>query len=90
MDGTPATTVNMNGDMKDDKLHQYTTYYPVVARRVIEKQLTLPLSTASNDCHTLVFSPIDPGIVLEKLVIDYGGYQQSYLFGSESKYSRKE
>ncbi len=90
MDGTPATTVNMNGDMKDDKLHQYTTYYPVVARRVIEKQLTLPLSTESDGCHTLIFSPLDSGIVLEKLVIDYGGYQQSYLFGSESKYSRKE
>ena len=31
---------------------------------------------------------LDPGIVLEKLVVDYGGYKKSYLFMNESKSKR--
>jgi hypothetical protein len=31
---------------------------------------------------------LDPGIVLEKIVIDYGGYKKSYLFMDESPNKR--
>jgi hypothetical protein len=34
--------------------------------------------------HTLTFIPNDPAIVLEKIVIDFGGYTKQYLFGKES------
>jgi hypothetical protein len=34
--------------------------------------------------HSLTFIPNDPGIVLEKVVIDFGGYKKQYLFGKES------
>lgn len=33
--------------------------------------------------------PLDPGIVFEKFVIDFGGYEPSYLMGEESPYVRK-
>jgi hypothetical protein len=31
-----------------------------------------------------VFRPLDPGVVIEKVVIDCGGYKPSFLFGKES------
>lgn len=34
--------------------------------------------------HSLTISPNDPGIVFEKIVIDLGGYERSFLFGDES------
>jgi len=33
--------------------------------------------------------PRHPGIVFEKIVVDYGGYQSQYLFGEESPVTRK-
>ena len=38
--------------------------------------------------YELVIEPLDPGIVFEKFVIDFGGYQESYLMGTESPCSR--
>ncbi|MBQ9006423.1 MAG: hypothetical protein IJ092_08625, partial [Atopobiaceae bacterium] len=35
--------------------------------------------------HHLTLRPCHPGIVFEKLVVDYGGYQPQYLFGRESE-----
>ena len=32
----------------------------------------------------LVLRPLDPGIVFEKIVLDYGGYTPRVLFGDES------
>jgi hypothetical protein len=32
----------------------------------------------------LTLRPLDPGIVFEKIVVDYGGYSPSYLFGNEA------
>ena len=55
-----------------------------MARRVIEKKVDLTLPAAENGMQTLVFRPIEPGTVLEKIVVDYGGYKPSYLFMKES------
>ena len=33
---------------------------------------------------TLTLRPLDPGIVFEKVVLDYGGYTPQFLFGEES------
>jgi len=56
-------------------------YYPTVARRVVETVTVLPAAPGWN---TLVVRPLDPGIVFEKIVLDYGGYTPQFLFGSES------
>ena len=84
MDGKDGETVNFNSDMNEKPENIYDKYYPTIARRVIEKTVELPLGNAGGGVHTLTFTPNDPGIVLEKIVIDFGGYTPQYLFGEES------
>ena len=55
-----------------------------MARRIVEKTVELPLGSSADGIHTLTFTPNDPRIVLEKIVIDFGGYTPQYLFGTES------
>ena len=85
LDGGKAETVNFNGDMNEKPENIYDKYYPTIARRVIEKVVTLDLGNADSGTHTLTFAPNDPAIVLEKIIIDFGGYTKQYLFGKESR-----
>lgn len=82
IDGGQPVTVNFNGDLNEAPKNIYDVFYPTVARRVIEKVVELPVS--GGGAHTLTFTPNDPDIVLEKLVVDLGGYTPQYLFGRES------
>ena len=86
-EGADPVTVNFNGNMNEDPENIYTTYYPVIARRVVEKTVTLPVPANDGNLR-LVLSPLDPGIVFEKIVVDAGGYEPSYLFGNESPVKR--
>ena len=36
----------------------------------------------------LILRPLDPGIVFEKIFLDYGGYTPRFLFGNESAASK--
>lgn len=80
--------VNFNHNLNESPKNVYSIFYPTVARRIVEKKVKLDLPSTSDGIQTLTFRPLDPGIVLEKLVIDYGGYKQSYLFMNESKNER--
>jgi peptidoglycan/LPS O-acetylase OafA/YrhL len=62
----------------------YSKYYPTVALRVVPSMVQLPLGTSNGGWHTLTLHPKDPGIVFEKVVVDCGGYQPSFLFMEES------
>lgn len=88
IDGGAAVTINFNHDMNEAPENIYSKFYPTIARRVIEKtiELEVDMSMAS---HTLTFTPDDPGIILEKIVVDFGGYQPQYLFGKESLRKKK-
>lgn len=88
-EGGKAETVNFNHDLNENPKNVYSVFYPTVARRIVEKKVKLNLPDTSDGIQTLIFRPLDPGIVLEKLVIDYGGYKKSYLFMDESKSTRK-
>ena len=83
VDGCQPVSVNFNANLNEKPENIYSIYYPTVASRVVEKEVELPLSD-SQDIHTLTIHPQDPGIVFEKIVIDLGGYQHQFLFGSES------
>ena len=86
LDGGQAETINFNKTLLDKQPYMYSEFYPTVARRVIEKEVQLPVTT--DGIHELTLSPQHPGIVFEKLVVDYGGYKPSYLFMNESNYTR--
>ena len=89
IDGGEAQTVNFNKTLVDRQPYMYSDYYPAVARRIVEKTVELPV-TAKDGAHELTLKPRHPGIVFEKIVVDFGGYQPSYLFMNESDYQRKD
>ena len=79
--GDASQTQFFNERLNEDPQNIYSVYYPTVARRVVETVSELPASAGWQE---LVLRPLDPGIVFEKIVVDYGGYQPSFLFGTES------
>lgn len=74
-----------NERLNEDPKNIHTVYYPTVARRVVETVSDLPAAPGWQD---LVLRPLDPGIVFEKIVLDYGGYTPRFLFGNESAASK--
>ena len=86
LEGKEAVEVNFNGELNEEPENVYSIMYPTVARRVIEKTVKLKIDKAGTQ--SLVISPLDPGVVLQKIVVDFGGYQPSYLFGKESDCKR--
>lgn len=86
-EGETPVEVNFNGELNEEPENVYRIMYPTVARRVIEK--VVDLKTGGDGFKTLVISPLDPGVVLQKIVVDLGGYKESYLFGKESDCHRK-
>ena len=86
LDGSEPQVVNFNKTLLDKQPYMYSEFYPAVARRIVEKTVTLPVG--KGDIHELTLVPRHPGIVFEKIVVDYGGYQPQYLFGEESPLKR--
>lgn len=89
LDGAAPVTVNFNSDLNERPENIYNVFYPTVARRVVEKTVRLPLGKA-GEMHTLTLSPLAPGIVFEKIVVDLGGYEPSYLFMDETPCERRD
>lgn len=85
--GQEAAEVNFNANLNEDPENIYSIMYPTVARRAIEKVVSF--STNGSGMTSLTIKPLDPGVVLQKIVVDFGGYQPSYLFGNESQCVRE-
>ena len=79
----------MNKTLVDRQPYMYSEFYPTIARRIIEKEVELPV-TGGQSTHVLTLQPRHPGIVFEKIVVDFGGYRPSYLFMDESPCSRAQ
>ena len=62
--------------------------YPTGAARIIESVTMLDLPKTGDGMQTLSIRPLDPGIVIHKIVIDAGGYEPSFLKMQESPYVR--
>ena len=76
---------HFNARLNEDPANIHTVYYPTVARRVVETVSDLP---AAPGWQEIVLRPLDPGIVFEKVIVDYGGYTAQFLFGEESSRTR--
>lgn len=81
-EGCSAQTFNLNRDMNWQ--HCYDLMYPAGAARVIEVTATLPLRAVEGDVYQLNVRPLSPGVVLQRIIVDAGGYVPSMLHGVES------
>lgn len=87
-DGSKSETINFNFNLNEEPANVYAFLYPTVARRVVEKEVKLSLPVTADNLYTLTLKPLDPGIVFEKIIVDCGGYQKTYLFMDESPCKR--
>jgi len=95
--GGQSVAVSFNGgnekllNINDDLTwkNNYTKMYPAGAARIIETNVTLQLPKTTDGVYTLNIKPLDPGIVVYKIIVDCDGYEQSYLKMDESPYLRK-
>lgn len=87
LDGGEEVEVNFNGRLNEKQENIYSIYYPTVASRVVESVVTFNLNGSVGE-HILKIRPVEPGTVFEKIVVDCGGYEKSYLSGDESPVNR--
>lgn len=80
--------INFNANLNEQPQNIYDVFYPTVARRVVETKVKLKLPISSDGLYTLTIRPLDPGVVFEKIVVNCGGYIDSYLFMNESPNKR--
>ncbi|MCM1489865.1 MAG: glycosyl hydrolase 115 family protein [Muribaculum sp.] len=88
IDGGEEKIVNFNHNLNEEPENIYNIFYPTVARRVVENDVTLTPGAGKEGIHEITLRPLDEGIVFEKVVVDYGGYKPSYLFGEETAVTR--
>ena len=89
-DGAGEETVNFNRDLNEEPENVYSIMYPTVARRVVENKVRLKMpAPAADNTYTLRLRPIEPGTVFEKIVVDCGGYRDTYLYMDESPCRRE-
>ncbi len=79
-DGQAPQVVNFNGHYKGE-LGRWQSEH--IIRSITKHQIAQPGK------HTLRFRVLEPGIVLEKILIDTGGLKPSYLGAPESDYTGK-
>jgi len=79
-DGQAPQVVNFNGHYKGE-LGRWQSEH--IIRSVTKHQISQPGK------HTLRFRVLEPGIVLEKILIDTGGLKPTYLGAPESDYTGK-
>jgi len=87
LDSSEPQKVNFNEKLVDRQPYMYSDFYPTIARRIVEKVVELPVG--DRGIHELKLQPQHPGIVFEKIVVDFGGYRPSYLFMTESDYKKE-
>ena len=85
-DNEAEITFNINEDLIWE--NNYSKMYPAAAARIIEHELTFPVKPIEGGLHTLKLKPENPGVVFQKIIIDNGGYEKTFLNGTESPYAK--
>ncbi len=80
--------INFNSNLNEDPENIYSVFYPTVAGRVVKKDINLSLPQSEEGIYTLILEPMDPGIVFEKIIVDFGGYKETHLFMNETPKKR--
>ena len=84
--GGAEKTWNINADL--NWKNNYSKMYPAGAARMIETSTILTLPKSDDGTFTLTIRPLDPGVVVYKVVIDNGGFERTHLKMDESPYIR--
>lgn len=87
-EGGNPQTINFNANLNESPENVYSVFYPTIARRVVENKVKMNVPDTGSDTQTLILKPLNPGIVFEKVVVDLGGYKDSYLFMNETANKR--
>ncbi|MDD2256481.1 MAG: glycosyl hydrolase 115 family protein [Bacteroidales bacterium] len=85
--GGAEKTWNINSELTWK--NNYSKMYPAGAARMIETSTFLTLPKSDEGTYTLNIRPLDPGVVIYKVVIDNGGYERTHLKMDESPYNRQ-
>jgi len=78
---------NINKDLNWE--NNYAKMYPAGAARMIETSTTLTLPKSEDDLFELTIRPLDPGVVIYKVIVDNGGYVHTRLKMDQSSYTRQ-
>jgi hypothetical protein len=84
--GGTEKTWNINADL--NWKNNYSKMYPAGAARMIEKSTLLTLPKNTDGTFTLNIRPLDPGVVVYKVVIDNGGYERTHLKMEQTSHER--
>ncbi|MFT3738162.1 MAG: glycosyl hydrolase 115 family protein [Breznakibacter sp.] len=84
--GNAETIWNINGELTWK--NNYSKMYPAGAARMIETVTVMELPQSDDDTYVLTIRPLDPGVVVYKVVVDNGGYEPTHLKMPESPYTR--
>lgn len=87
MDRGEEQRIGLNQDLVWE--NKYTRMYPTAASRIIRKNVRLPLGRTKDGCHVLEYCPLQPGIVLERITLDCGGFEETWNGMPESPYVLK-
>jgi hypothetical protein len=85
-DGAAIANWNINEDLT--WANNYSKMYPAAGARIIETTTTLTVPKREDGLYTLTIRPLDPGVVLFKVIVDDGGYENSFLKMRESPYAK--
>lgn len=69
--------------------NNYSKMYPTGAARINEIAFTLALPKDANGDYLLKVRPLNPGMVIFKIIVDNGGYEKTYLNMPESPYKKQ-
>lgn len=87
MNGGEETVMNFNGELNEEPQNVYRIMYPTAASREIETETQF--CNPVEGLNELTLKPLDPGVVLEKIVIDFGGMKETRLHMNESECFRR-
>jgi len=87
LDGGEEKVWNINEKLTWE--NNYSLMYPTAAARIIETEQTMALPENSKGSHTLMIRPLNPGVVFHKIIIDDGGYEDTFLKMPESPYAKE-
>ncbi|MCF0202602.1 MAG: glycosyl hydrolase 115 family protein [Bacteroidaceae bacterium] len=83
LDGGSPVSININHNFNWD--HKYDLMYPTGCSRVNEVVFRCPNTSPSQKRHVIRISHDRPGVVVEKVIADLGGYEQTRLGMMESE-----